>query len=94
MNLLMFCLSKYCYNLSALACFQAVDKDAGVNAKISYSISSDVAERLSIDRDTGAIHLSKMIRLGERLQFTVTATDGGPDPRLVVYLHQHILGLL
>ncbi|XP_067948846.1 protocadherin Fat 4-like [Watersipora subatra] len=60
---------------------EADDIDAGNNATLTYTISASAADRLTIDGNTGAVRLSKMIRLGETLTATVTATDGGYDPR-------------
>ena len=60
---------------------QATDADAGVNARLTYTISAGVADRLAMNRSTGAVTLRNKIRLGERLEFTVTAVDGGQTPR-------------
>ena len=60
---------------------QATDADAGVNARLTYTISAGVADRLAMNRTTGAVTLRNKIRLGERLEFTVTAADGGQTPR-------------
>lgn len=74
------CLPRFCANYHIIST-QASDDDAGANARLTYTISPGVADRLDINRTTGAVTLSNKIRLGERLEFTVTATDSGQTSR-------------
>ena len=69
----------------------ALDKDIGSNSDLSYGIllSERDAGKLVIDRKTGMISSNETWQTGTHVQFKVSVTDGGLQPRSVsvsVYL--------
>jgi len=60
---------------------QAKDRDAGKNAKVTYTISANAVDSLVIDQVNGAVSLRDKLQVGNTLRFTVTATDRGAVPR-------------
>lgn len=58
---------------------RARDIDAGVNSRITYSLSYNPDDQFRISEATGVIYLNKPIRAepGTTLHIEVTATDGG-----------------
>lgn len=62
---------------------RARDRDAGVNSRVSYSLSYNPEEQFRISEATGVIYLNRPIRAepGTVLHLDVTATDGG-EPHL------------
>lgn len=62
---------------------RARDLDAGINSRVTYSLSYNPEEQFRISEATGVIYLNKPIRVepGTLLHVDVTATDGG-DPQL------------
>lgn len=62
---------------------RARDRDAGVNSRVTYSLSYNPEEQFRISEATGVIYLNRPIHAepGTVLHLEVTATDGG-EPRL------------
>lgn len=61
---------------------RAKDLDAGINSRVSYSLTHNPDEQFRISEATGVIYLNKPLRIdpGSCLQVEVTATDGGDPP--------------
>lgn len=66
---------------SELLRVQALDDDEGSNGKVTYT-STNIDQKFSLNRTTGAILLSESLDYEdtERYTFDVTATDGGRPP--------------
>nr|XP_018915731.1 PREDICTED: cadherin-related tumor suppressor [Bemisia tabaci] len=62
---------------------RAKDKDAGINSRVTYSLSSDPADQFRIFEATGVVSLNRPIHAeaGTVLHLEVTATDSG-EPAL------------
>ena len=58
---------------------RAVDRDAGNNGAVIYSVPTDAP--FLVNSRTGAITLKEMITNTDSIVFTVTATDGGSPPK-------------
>ncbi|XP_057655100.1 cadherin-related tumor suppressor [Diorhabda carinulata] len=61
---------------------RARDSDAGINSKITYTLSNNEHDQFRISETTGVIYLKRPIRSepGSVLNIEVTATDGGDEP--------------
>lgn len=59
----------------------ASDKDIGINAQITYSLSGDGAQKLNIDSTTGIVTVAARLNYNDfqnhKYEITVVATDGG-----------------
>ncbi|XP_011499727.1 PREDICTED: cadherin-related tumor suppressor-like [Ceratosolen solmsi marchali] len=63
---------------------RARDKDAGANARLTYTLTQNPGEQFRIAENSGIIYLSKPIKStpGTVLHLEVTATDSGAESRL------------
>lgn len=63
---------------------RARDRDAGINSRISYSLSYNPEEQFRISEATGVLYLNRPIRVepGTVLTIEITATDGGMEKSL------------
>ncbi|CAH0559968.1 unnamed protein product [Brassicogethes aeneus] len=61
---------------------RARDLDAGINSRVTYSLSYNPDEQLRISEATGVVYLNRPIRAepGTTLNVEVTATDSGEPP--------------
>lgn len=61
---------------------RARDKDAGINSRVTYSLSYNPQEQFRISEATGVLYLNRPIRVdpGTVLHIEITATDGGDQP--------------
>ncbi|GLH01450.1 Cadherin-related tumor suppressor, partial [Gryllus bimaculatus] len=61
---------------------RARDRDAGVNSRVTYSLSYNPDEQFRIAEATGVIYLNRPVRAepGTALSVEVTATDSGTPP--------------
>ena len=78
---------------SVVTSMMAVDKDRGVNAKITYSISSgNVGGSFMIEPDSGLIRVNQLLDVGivHEYMLVVKASDGG-TPSLSSTCRVHIL---
>lgn len=63
---------------------RARDRDAGINSRVSYSLSYNPEEQFRISEATGVLYLNRPIRVepGSVLTIEITATDGGEQALL------------
>jgi hypothetical protein len=61
---------------------RARDRDAGINSRVTYSLSYNPEEQFRISEATGVLYLNRPIRVdpGTVLTIEITATDGGDQP--------------
>ena len=78
---------------SVVTAMLAIDKDRGVNAKVTYSISSgNVGGAFAIETDSGLIRVNQPLDVGTAHEYmlVVKASDGG-SPSLSTSCRVHIL---
>lgn len=58
---------------------RARDKDAGINARITYMLTYNPEEQFRVSTSTGVIYLNRPVRVetGSTIHIELTATDGG-----------------
>lgn len=61
---------------------RAIDKDAGINSRVVYSLSYNPEDQFRISEASGVLYLNRPIRVepGTVLHIEITATDGGDPP--------------